>query len=127
VFFFKFTRTLKFFFIFFCIFAENQKKMKILCAGCGDQTEYQVGSVDEDLFFRVGGGDRPKLFFCDPHCWLDVRDKDAKLRSVTAKPPPLSLFAPWYEKQGARFTREDINGIKRRLGLAPDPVPEEDS
>jgi hypothetical protein len=101
--------------------------MKILCAGCGDQTEYQVGSVDEDLFFRVGGGDRPKLFFCDPHCWLDVRDKDAKLRGVTAKPPPLSLFAPWYEKQGARFTREDINGIKRRLGLAPDPVPEEDS
>jgi hypothetical protein len=105
---------------------QKPKKMKILCAGCGDQTDYQVGSADEDLFFRVGGG-RPKHFFCDPHCWLDVRDKDAKMRGVSAKPPPLSLFTAWYEKQGGRFTREDVNGIKRRLGIAPDVIVDDDS
>jgi hypothetical protein len=101
--------------------------MKIQCAGCGDATDYKVGSVDEDLFFRVGGGRHGKLFFCDPHCWLDVRDKDAKMRGTTAKNPTLSLLTSWYDKQGTRFTRDDINGIKRRLGITPDLIVEEES
>jgi hypothetical protein len=99
----------------------------ITCAGCGDRTQYKVGSADEDLFFRVGPSDvgqrsykklnstQGKMFFCNPMCWLDAR--------LDSRPPPLSLFEPWYAKQGARFTKEDWSAVRRRLGYAVQAAP----
>jgi hypothetical protein len=105
----------------------------ITCMGCGEKTQYKVGSADEDLFFRVGPSDagqrsykwpnlnQGKLFFCNPMCWLDAR--------LDSRPPPLSLFEPWYEKQGARVTKEDWVAVRRRLGhtvqAAPATQPED--
>lgn len=87
----------------------------IHCAGCGDRTEYRVGSADEDRFFRVGDlYSNSKLFFCDPLCWVKTRQSD--------KPPAKSLIDSWYAKQGARFTKDDLAAVSRQLGYAAPPL-----
>jgi hypothetical protein len=85
------------------------KKMtrQIHCHGCGERTTAIVGSADEDRFFRVGSPDG-KLFYCDPVCWIQVR-KDSK-------PPARSLLTSWYEKQGSRYTREEVASALLQLG-----------
>ena len=90
----------------------------IHCDGCGERTTSKVGSADEDLFFRVGspGG---KLFFCGPQCWIMTR-KDSK-------PPARSLLTAWYDKQGARFTKDEVASALSQLGFAqPRQVVEDD-
>ena len=91
----------------------------IHCDGCGERTTSKVGSADEDRFFRVGSPDG-KLFYCDPQCWIQTRPQDAK-------PPARSLLTTWYDKQGTRFTREEVASTLSQLGYAaPHQVIEDD-
>ena len=90
----------------------------IHCAGCGDRTDYRVGSADEDRFFRVGDqSSGSKLFYCDPVCWVKTRQSD--------RPPPQSLIDAWYAKQGTRVSKEDLAIVSRQRGHAglPDEEP----
>lgn len=92
----------------------------IHCAGCGERTDYRVGSADEDRFFRVGDqSSGSKLFYCDPACWVKTRQSD--------RPPPQSLIDAWYAKQGARFSKDDLASVSREIGYADDPSPDEEA